>query len=75
MAVSRKRQRFSDLEDLLLLREVLSLNPFEDPDLWLTVQQHISSTTGKLFSVRTLKEHLDLLVKLWIEHVKVLKDK
>nr|CAI5843099.1 unnamed protein product [Callosobruchus analis] len=75
MAISRKRQRFSDLEDLLLLREVLSLNPFEDPDLWLTVQQHISSTTGKLFSVRTLKKHLDLLVKLWIEHVKVLKDK
>nr|CAI5838738.1 unnamed protein product [Callosobruchus analis] len=29
---------------------------------------------GKLFTVRTLQDHLDLLVKFWSENVKVLKD-
>ena len=75
MSVVKKRLRFTDTEDLLLLREVLSNNPFENPDVWLIIQQHISLVTGKLFAIRTLKEHLDLLIKLWMEQVQILKDK
>ncbi|CAG9773222.1 unnamed protein product [Ceutorhynchus assimilis] len=75
MDVLKKRQRLTDHDDLVLLREVLGLDPFEDSALWLTIQEHICSMTGKTFNVRTLRCRLELLIKLWLDHYKTLKDK
>ncbi|CAG9760270.1 unnamed protein product [Ceutorhynchus assimilis] len=75
MDALRKRQRFTDHDDLVLLREVLSHNPFENPALWHVIQENVSSLTGKTFVIRTLREHLERLIKLWLEMFKILKDK
>ncbi|CAG9772087.1 unnamed protein product [Ceutorhynchus assimilis] len=75
MEALKKRQRFSDHDDLVLLREVLSHNPFKNPALWQVIQENVSSLTGKTFVIRTLREHLERLIKLWLEMFRILKDK
>ncbi|KAF5299123.1 hypothetical protein FQR65_LT09481 [Abscondita terminalis] len=69
-----KRLRFREEDDLALLREVLSLNPFENPNSWCEIQELIFLTTGKKFVIKTLRDHLLLLIKLWLEKTKILKD-
>ncbi|CAH1183041.1 unnamed protein product [Ceutorhynchus assimilis] len=75
MDALKKRQRFSGHDDLVLLREVLSHNPFENPALWQVIQENVSSLTGKTFVIRTLREHLERLIKLWLEMFEIFKDK
>nr|CAH7716797.1 unnamed protein product [Callosobruchus chinensis] len=60
-------------DDLIFLREVLGYNPFQQPDLWSVIQEHVYAATRKSFSVKTLKDHLDLLIKIWIEKTKKYK--
>lgn len=71
----KKRLRFGDFDDVILLREVLSLNPFENPNEWEIIQEHVFLITKKKFMIRTLKDHLERLIKLWLEKTKILKDK
>ncbi|CAG9840698.1 unnamed protein product [Diabrotica balteata] len=71
----KKRLRFRDEDDLALLREVVGLNPFENPQLWVVIQEHIFSATGKKFLIKTLKDHLDLLIQIWLEKAKIFKDR
>lgn len=62
-----KRLRFTYEDDLLLLREVVSNNPFKSPELWEEIAKKIEILTGKKFSIRTLKHHLELLILMWIK--------
>ncbi|XP_050513907.1 uncharacterized protein LOC126889568 [Diabrotica virgifera virgifera] len=75
MDILRKRQRFSDHDDLTLLREVLGNNPFVDPNAWNVIQENLCSVTGKQFSTRTLKDHLDRLIRSWLQEYKILRNK
>lgn len=71
----KNRLRFREQDDLALLREVLSLNPLQDPGLWATIQEHLIIITGKAFSIKTLRDHLLLLIQQWLEKLKELKDR
>lgn len=60
-----ERLRFTILEDLILLREVLRQNPYEESDRWKAVAEHVVNATQKNFSLRCVKEHVDHLLKIW----------
>lgn len=45
MEISKKRLRFGEFDEIILLREVLSLNPFENPREWDIIQEHVFLTT------------------------------
>ncbi|PSN55631.1 hypothetical protein C0J52_04034 [Blattella germanica] len=59
------RLRFSMKDDLCLLKEVLAINPYEDNRRWEDISRTVVSATGKNFSLRSLKEHMMHLLKLW----------
>ena len=44
MNACKKRIRFSDFDDLVVLREVLAHNPFENPDLYLQGDSRVFRT-------------------------------
>lgn len=60
-----ERLRFTILEDLILLREVLRQNPYEQSNRWKAVAEHVVNATQKNFSLRCVKEHVDHLLKIW----------
>ncbi|KAL0112889.1 hypothetical protein PUN28_012266 [Cardiocondyla obscurior] len=60
-----ERLRFTILDDLVLLREVAKLNPYEESDRWKTVAERVVNATQKNFSLRCVKEHVDHLLKIW----------
>lgn len=60
-----ERLRFTILEDLILLREVLRQNPYEESDRWKAVAEYVVNATQKNFSLRCIKEHVDHLLKIW----------
>ncbi|XP_072398053.1 uncharacterized protein [Diabrotica undecimpunctata] len=62
---SSKRIRFTSDDDLCLLKQVLGQNPLTYPENWRIVQENMRSTTGKFFIIRTLKDHLFLLLDIW----------
>ncbi|KAJ8950898.1 hypothetical protein NQ314_007755 [Rhamnusium bicolor] len=71
---TKQRLRLTDHDDLTLLREVLGQNPIENPAVWAIIQENMLSVTNKNFSVRSLREHLELLIKLWLKEFKTLKN-
>lgn len=62
-----KRLRFSSDDDLALLREFISHNPLDDAEKWVNIQTNIYQITGKKFSIRTLKDHLFLILEIWLK--------
>ncbi|CAG9769837.1 unnamed protein product [Ceutorhynchus assimilis] len=69
----KKRLRFKDEDDIALLREVAKQNPFANPKLWDIIRRNVVMLTSKDFSLKTLKDHLNLLIELWCENKKALK--
>ncbi|GIY24318.1 hypothetical protein CEXT_71121 [Caerostris extrusa] len=63
--MGEKRMRFSIYDDLVLLRETVSLNPFENFLKWNDVQENLVITTNKRFSLRSAKDHALYLLKLY----------
>ncbi|GIY67558.1 hypothetical protein CDAR_190821 [Caerostris darwini] len=63
--MGEKRMRFSIYDDLVLLRETVSLNPFENCLKWNDVQENLVITTNKRFSLRSTKDHALYLLKLY----------
>lgn len=57
------RFRFTDEFDLHLAREVLGLNPYEDPKRWALIQMNINRVIGQCISIRTLRDRIQNLVK------------
>ncbi|CAH2001775.1 unnamed protein product [Acanthoscelides obtectus] len=70
----KHRLRFKEHDDLALLREILSNNPYENPHLWDVVQENVFRLTGKKFSLKTLKDHAQLLIQQWLNEAKTLED-
>lgn len=62
-----KRVRFAQNDILILLREIVSCNPLENPARWKNVQQNLNSITLKNFSLRAIKSHANNLVLKWIK--------
>jgi hypothetical protein len=57
-----KRLRFNADDDLCLLRKVVRENPLQDPDKWETIKKNILLAVTKDFQIRTLKQHLQILL-------------
>ncbi|GAB6019063.1 hypothetical protein CHUAL_000690 [Chamberlinius hualienensis] len=66
-----ERLRFTNLDDITLLREVVSLNPYEDGELWKTILTTVIRKTNKNYSMRSIRDHVDHLLKLWAKEDKI----
>jgi len=65
MEIKKERLRFSTTDDLCLLRQVICLNPYNDTNQWNIIKDTIVSTSKKNFSIRSIKEHVEHLLKVW----------
>ncbi|XP_077557782.1 uncharacterized protein LOC144173145 [Haemaphysalis longicornis] len=61
-ALRKPRKRFCMDEDLCLLREVATMNPFENPDAWGVVLKNVTRAVQRELNIRGVKERVDLLV-------------
>ncbi|KAG0442430.1 hypothetical protein HPB47_015710, partial [Ixodes persulcatus] len=59
------QKRFTIVEDILLLREVLAMNPFVNSSRWDTVAANLNEALGRNFSVRGVRDRCDLLLGLF----------
>lgn len=66
----RKRLFYTADDDLLLLREVVGLNPFENRSRWSLIQKNIEKATGKDFKEKGLRDRVSLLVEKFEEKKK-----
>ncbi|VEN55618.1 unnamed protein product [Callosobruchus maculatus] len=57
-----KRLRFTYNDDLTFLEEVVSENPFRDPSAWSVIQRNLEVLLKKPFTIKTLKNYLELLL-------------
>lgn len=62
-----ERIRFTINDDLSLLRQVVCLNPFEDRSIWKIICENVNKTSGKNFTVRSTREHVAHLAKLFMK--------
>ncbi|KAL1513762.1 hypothetical protein ABEB36_003130 [Hypothenemus hampei] len=63
----RERLRYTNEHSLMLLKEVLDRNPFEDPYRWSTVHENFVRMTGRPHTLRSVREHVDYLLKLYVK--------
>lgn len=68
-----KRLRFSYDDDIFLLREIIAHNPLRNPAAWDEIQRDMETSLGKKFLIKTLKQHLQLLLELWAKKDKITK--
>ncbi|KAG0425063.1 hypothetical protein HPB47_027748 [Ixodes persulcatus] len=59
------QKRFTIVEDILLLREVLAMNPFVNSSRWDTMAANLNEALGRNFSVRGVRDRCDLLLGLF----------
>ncbi|KAH9383180.1 uncharacterized protein LOC144144873 [Haemaphysalis longicornis] len=62
VALRKPRKWFCIDADLCLLREVATLNPFENPDAWGDVLKNVTRAVQRELTIRSVKERVDLLV-------------
>ncbi|CAG9770018.1 unnamed protein product [Ceutorhynchus assimilis] len=63
----RERLRYTNEHSLMVLKEVLDRNPFEDPYRWSTVHDNFVRMTGRPHTLRSVREHVDYLLKLYVK--------
>ncbi|CAG9859465.1 unnamed protein product [Phyllotreta striolata] len=63
MSKRLKRLRFSYEDEISLLKEFLAHNPLLHPEKWSIIQENVAFAQGKTFSIRTLREHVQLLIQ------------
>lgn len=61
-AQRRPRKRFRIDEELCLLREVASADPYQNPAAWEEVLLHVVRAVQRDLTIRAIKERVDLLV-------------
>ncbi|XP_074035223.1 uncharacterized protein [Leptinotarsa decemlineata] len=66
-ARKKNRLRFTYNDDLALLREFVGQNPLSNPEGWEVIKQNMQISTGKAFTIRTIKLHLILIIEIWIK--------
>ncbi|KAG5881809.1 hypothetical protein JTB14_004108 [Gonioctena quinquepunctata] len=71
----KKRMRFREKDDIAFLREVAGQNPFSNSGVWDVIREHVFLLTTKNFSVKSLKDHLDSIIKLWLDKTKTMEYK
>ncbi|KAG0431571.1 hypothetical protein HPB47_021670, partial [Ixodes persulcatus] len=59
------QKQFTTVEDILLLREVLAMNPFVNSSRWDTVAANLNEALRRNFSVRGVRDRCDLLLGLF----------
>jgi hypothetical protein len=62
------RLRFTTEDDLILLRDVVGHNPFEEPSKWKQIHTNLLCVSGKNFTVRSVREHVEHLLKLFVKN-------
>lgn len=62
-----ERLRFTSGNDHVVLREVISYNPYEEKKRWKTIAERVRAATQKNFSVRAVRDHVEHLLKNWIK--------
>ncbi|KAG0416161.1 hypothetical protein HPB47_006671 [Ixodes persulcatus] len=65
LSAQEGRKRFTIVEDIFLLREVLAVNPFGNSSRWDTGAANRNEALGRNFSVRGVRDHCDLLLGLF----------
>lgn len=63
----KNRLRFTYNDDLALLKEFVGQNPLSNPEGWEVIRENLGISTGKAFTIRTIKQHLILIIELWIK--------
>lgn len=66
--IKRGRLRFKVEDDVVVLKTVLNENPFEDSTRWRRVHLAVCKSTGKAFTLRTIRDHVELLMRVFIKH-------
>ncbi|XP_070392947.1 uncharacterized protein [Dermacentor albipictus] len=61
-AQRRPRKRFRIDEDLCLLREVAAADPYQNPAAWEEILRNLMLAVMREFTIRAIKERVDLLV-------------
>ncbi|KAL3210538.1 hypothetical protein MRX96_037014 [Rhipicephalus microplus] len=56
------RKRFTLSDDIALVKEVLYVNPFLDPARWLKITDRLSEVLGRCFSIRSVRERLNVIL-------------
>ncbi|KAG0427579.1 hypothetical protein HPB47_025375, partial [Ixodes persulcatus] len=59
------RKRFTIVEDILLLREVLAMNSFVNFTRWDTVAANLNEALGRNFNLPGVRDRCDLLLGLF----------
>ncbi|KAG0422004.1 hypothetical protein HPB47_002148 [Ixodes persulcatus] len=55
-------RRFAITDDIVLLHEVVALNPLRNATQWTAVTDNLNAATGRSFTVRSVRERCDLLL-------------
>ena len=63
-----QRLRFSEHENIQLLREIVQENPFQDPTRWERIQRNLQILTGKTYLIKTLKNRIERLLEQFIKN-------
>ncbi|KAH6934609.1 hypothetical protein HPB50_025695 [Hyalomma asiaticum] len=61
-ALRKPRERFRIDEDLCLLKEVASADPFASPTAWEEVRRNVVRAVQRELMIRAIKERVDLLI-------------
>ncbi|KAH6919668.1 hypothetical protein HPB50_029337 [Hyalomma asiaticum] len=61
-ALRKPRKRFRIDEDLCLLKEVASADPFASPTAWEEVLRNVVRAVQRELTIRAIKERVDLLI-------------
>lgn len=62
------RLRYTMEDDIILLRQVITNNPYEDTRRWKLIQHNVYMYTHKNFSTRAIRDHVEHLIKLYIKN-------
>ncbi|KAL3247066.1 hypothetical protein MRX96_057261 [Rhipicephalus microplus] len=65
-----ERKRFTLSDDIALVKEVLYVNPFLDPARWLKITDRLSEVLGRCFSIRSVRERLNLILLRFVRDQK-----
>lgn len=66
--VPATRRRFTLADDIVLLNDVLNIRPFMDLSSLAEVAENVCKTTGKVFTVRGVRERFDLILAHFIKN-------
>lgn len=60
-----ERLRFTKDDDILILQQILSLNPYLKKENWEIIKNTTVEVTGKNFTLRAIKDHVEYMLKNW----------